>query len=291
MEMDIQIKTDRFDGPLGLLLLLIQKDEMNIKDIDMTQITKQYLDYLSRIKDLNFDVAGEYLYMAATLLLLKSKSCIEGEEETGLDLDNFEPEITTKAELIKRLESLDRFQKLGQKLWDLPKLGYEEFKKPKVNRKSIVNSILTPLDLGSLTSAMMDYLFRESRKYSVMKRERLSIKEKLREIRHVLVKGETTEFTNLFDSAKGIGDIVLSFISILELAKLKKVSLYQNQENSMIYIKTVDNITDMDVEAADEYESEHNEDESLETAPGEVQPDQEDHQELVNATPPVKTIQ
>ena len=71
LDTTIQVKTDHFDGPLALLLLLIEKEEMNIRELDLTKITKQYLDYLSQMRDLNFDVAGDYLFLAATLLLLK----------------------------------------------------------------------------------------------------------------------------------------------------------------------------------------------------------------------------
>ena len=80
LDTSIQVKTDYFDGPLGLLLLLIQKEEMDIRELELTKITKQYLDYLAQMRELNFDIAGDYLYLAATLLLLKSKNCITEEE-------------------------------------------------------------------------------------------------------------------------------------------------------------------------------------------------------------------
>ena len=73
LDTSIKVKTDHFDGPLGLLLLLIQKEEMSIRNLNLTKITQQYLDYLDEMKDLNFDIAGEYLYLASTLIFLKSK--------------------------------------------------------------------------------------------------------------------------------------------------------------------------------------------------------------------------
>ena len=113
IETSIQVKLDRFDGPLGLLLHLIQREEMNIGDLDITQITNQYLDYLQKLKDVNFDIAGEYLYMAATLLFIKSKaSVVEGEgNQVKLEGDE-EFQITTKTQLIEKLEELQRFQVL-----------------------------------------------------------------------------------------------------------------------------------------------------------------------------------
>ena len=126
LDTTIQVKTDHFDGPLGLLLLLVQKEEMNIRDLELTTITKQYLTYLSQMRDLNFDVAGDYLYLAATLLLLKSKTCITEEELNNLQAGNQisdELNITSQAELIKRLEELQHFQRMGEKLWPFPRKG------------------------------------------------------------------------------------------------------------------------------------------------------------------------
>ena len=71
LETEIKVKTNTFDGPLGLLLFLVKQEELNLKEIDLTDITKQYLEYLANIKSLNFNIAGEYLYLAATLILLK----------------------------------------------------------------------------------------------------------------------------------------------------------------------------------------------------------------------------
>ena len=76
IETNIQVRLDKFDGPLGLLLHLIQREEMSIKELDINKITLQYLDYLQKLQDVNFDVAGEYLYLAASLLFIKSKSFI-----------------------------------------------------------------------------------------------------------------------------------------------------------------------------------------------------------------------
>ncbi len=148
LDTTIQVKTDHFDGPLGLLLLLVEKEEMNIRELDLTKITKQYLDYLAQMRDLNFDVAGDYLFLAATLLLLKSKVCIAEEEVKNLE-GEFGVEglhITSTSELIRRLEELQLYQKMSKKLWEVEKKGYEVFTIPKVDKKAIINSILTPMD-------------------------------------------------------------------------------------------------------------------------------------------------
>ncbi len=274
LDTTIQVKTDHFDGPLGLLLLLIEKEEMNIRELDLTKITKQYLDYLAQMKDLNFDIAGDYLFLASTLLLLKSKVCIAEEEVKNLAAE-FGAEglnITSQSELIRRLEELQLYQKMGKKLWALEKKGHEIFVKPKVDRKAIVNSILTPMDLNSLTMTMVDFLFRQRRKYTVVKRDRLSIKEKLKFLKANLKMGEPTTFDTLLaqDGNALIGDdqnpdlnkkdnidnIVITFISLLELARLKRINVFQNEDRSTIYVEVTKSLEDFDVDQANGFEEE-----------------------------------
>ena len=265
LDTSIQVKTDHFDGPLGLLLILVEKEEMNIRELDLTKITKQYLDYLAQMRDLDFDIAGDYLFLASTLLLLKSKVCIAEEELKGLEQE-FGVEglnITSQSELIRRLEQLQLYQKMGKKLWELEKKGHEVFVKSKVDRKAIINSILTPMDLNSLTMSMVDFLFRQRRKYTVVKRDRLSIKEKLKFLKTNLKLGEQTTFDTLLkinkkaEEGKDSSDnIVITFISLLELARLQRINVFQNEDRSTIYINVVRSLEDFDVEQANGFEDE-----------------------------------
>lgn len=282
LDTTIQVKTDHFDGPLGLLLLLIQKEEMDVRKLELTKITQQYLDYLSQMKDLNFDVAGEYLYLAATLLLLKSKTCITEEETSRLkeQLEGVEElGITSEADLIRRLEQLQHFQRMGEALWALPKKGHDIFVKPKVDRKAIVNSILTPVELTKLSEAMMDFLFRENRKYTVVKRDRLSIKEKLIFLKSYMKTGVQTNLMELVenDGEVDTDNVVITFISLLELARLKKITIFQNEDKGNIYVDVVDSLEDFDVEVANGFEEEEdNTDKELKAVLEEAQADQQD---------------
>lgn len=261
IDTSIQVRTDQFDGPLALLLFLIEKEEMDIRKLDLAKITKQYLDYLSKMQELNFDVAGEYLYLAATLLLLKSKSCISEDEMSRLK-DGIEGadglNIPSQAELIRRLEELQHFQKMGQLLWSLPKKGHEIFTRPRIDRKSIINSILMPMDLNTLIEAMVGLIQKEKRKYTVLKRDRLSIKEKLVFLKEYLSQGQKLDFENLIeqDGGKNIDNIVITFISLLELARLKRLSLFQNENYGAIYIDVLQSLEDFDVNQANGFEEE-----------------------------------
>lgn len=259
-ENEILVKVDRFDGPLALLLHLVQKEEMRIQDLDLNNITNQYLDYLQKMQDLNFDVAGEYLFMAATLLYLKSQTVADESQDQNLikiSAGEMGLEIQTRGELIKRLEELERFQRLGQRLWGLPKKGHEIFVHPKIDRKAIENSILTPIDLQQLTETMMDLIRREKKKYAVVKRDRLSIKEKLIRLKTMLKEGETTQFDRLLDENEtGIIDKVITFISLLELARLKKLQIFQNEDMGAIYIEVKESLDSFDPETANGFEPE-----------------------------------
>lgn len=259
-ENEILVKIDRFDGPLALLLHLIQKEEMRIQELDLTNITNQYLDYLQKMQDLNFDVAGEYLFMAATLLYLKSQTVADESQDQNLikiTAGEMGLEIQTRGDLIKRLEELERFQRLGQRLWSLPKKGHEIFVKAKVDRKVIENSILTPIDLQQLTETMMDLIRREKKKYAIVKRDRLSIKEKLVRLKSLLREGETTQFDKLLDENEtGIIDKVITFISLLELARLKKLQIFQNEDKGSIYIEVKESLDSFDPETANGFDPE-----------------------------------
>jgi segregation and condensation protein A len=256
IESNIHVTLDNFDGPLGLVLHLIQRDEMDIKELDITEVTNQYLDYLQKMQDLNFDIAGEYLYMAATLLYIKSKEAVTEQEEQRIRVSNDEITITTKTQLIEKLEELERFQHLGERIWELPRLGEDIFTKPKVNRKAIANSILMPMDLQELTNTMIDFIRKEKRKYTVVKRDRLSIKEKLIELKQNLEVGAQTTLQKLINVEKGQNDIVITFISLLELARLNKLDIFQNEAMGEIYVEVKESLDQFDVETADGFEPE-----------------------------------
>ncbi len=257
LDTTINVKTDNFDGPLSLLLMLIQKEEMNINNLDLTVITKQYLNYINQMRELNFNVAGDYLYLAATLILLKSKSSL-GEEQLKILEDALgDSGISSRAELISRLEELKKFQKISENLWKLPKLGHETFTRPKIDKRSIINSILTPIDLEKLIMSMSDLLGKNRRKYTVVKRDRISIKEKLIQLKLVLKQGETVEFDKIIgatpEEQEDLTNIIISFISILELARLKKLSVFQNENNKTLYINVLDSLENFDVDLANDF--------------------------------------
>lgn len=257
---DIRIKTENFDGPLGLLLLLVQKEEMNIRDLNINKITHEYIEFLDKMQELNFNVAGDYLYMASTLVFLKSKSYVSEEEvQTLMGITTEEtPHIHSQEELIRRLQELEKFQKLGAMLWEFPKTGHDIFNKPKVNRKKILKTMNNPMDLQELTNTMIDLIKRQNRKYKVVKRDRLSIKEKLKFLKYFLKAGIPTTFFELLerDGKAERDNKVITFISLLELARLKKISIHQEHAFQDMEIHVRESLDKFNVELADGFDEE-----------------------------------
>ena len=263
VDASIHVKTEQFDGPLGLLLLLIQKQDMNIRDLNLGEITKQYLAWLGRMQELNFDVAGDYLYLAVTLIFLKSKSCLSQEDldEMG-DVSELAESlrITSHSELVKKLERLQHYQRLGQALWGLPKIGHQVFTRPKINRRAYLsaNSLLMPVEVDRLTSLMVDVISREKRRYMVMDREKRSVKDKLIFLQGHFTEGKETNFEELiqYDGGPVVDNMVVTFIALLELARLRRVALFQNtQEEGLatIHIQVLHSLDDLDLESVSEF--------------------------------------
>jgi segregation and condensation protein A len=251
----IPVKTDNFDGPLGLLLHLIRREEMSLRDLNLTQITRQYLNYLDKMRELNFDLAGDYLYLAATLVFLKSGDCLgddDGKDDEALV--NPELKFTSRSQLIQRLEELQHFQRVGERLWSLPKRGEDTFCRPRINRKEVIDSILTPIDLEKLTSVMVEVLQREKRKFQVMPRERISIRQRILELSRELSHGVKTDFKQLLESSaeQGVSNVVITFISLLELVRLKKVTIFQNRDLDSIYVEVLAPMNDGDFDVVDD---------------------------------------
>lgn len=260
LDTKIQIQSENFDGPLALLLLLIQKEEMDIQDLDLTKITGQYLSYLAQLQEYDFNVAGDYLYLAATLVLLKSKRCLTEKEELELSelSGDSELNITSQSELVRRLEELQRFKRLSTGLMNLTMRGRDVFVKPRVNKKKIVDSILTPQELSSLTDAMMEIIAQSQRRVAIVKKDKISIKAKLEEFKTRFIKGDEIKFKDILKEVDG-GDkmeIIITFISLLELARLGKITIFQHQDSGEIYTRVVADLDNFDVRQADGFDEE-----------------------------------
>ena len=233
--MSYKIKLDIFEGPLDLLLYLVKKDHLNIYDIPIAEVTQQYLAYLELMKLLDLNIAGEFLVMAATLMQIKSKMLLPAEPT-----QQAEEEEDPRQELVKRLLEYEKFKEIAENLKQMETGQQEVFKRPKIEAIDETN-IETEMyfeasifDLISAFSAAMENVPKELF-YEVIKDE-FTIEEKIHQILHLLLVKPTLAISELFGKAKNKIEIVVSFLAILELIRMKEIVAFQKEQFQEIEI-------------------------------------------------------
>ncbi len=236
--MSIHIQIERFEGPLGLLIHLIRKEEMDIFDINIHHITKQYMDYIRAMKQLDLEVAGEFIAMAATLIQIKSRMLLPSYNEEGERIDGDDP----RKELVNRLLEYQKFQEISERLYERPLIGRDVWLR---GRREDVEAD----DDGEVVMEEENALFAliscyrkvvRNMKKSVHKvgSELQSIGERIREIKESLLVGVRIRFGELIQKSGSRRDQVLvTFLSLLELAKMGFVSLFQADSYSEIHVE------------------------------------------------------
>lgn len=244
--MSYKIKLEMFEGPLDLLLYLVKKDHLNIYDIPIASITEQYLQYLNLMQLLDLTIAGEFLVMAATLIQIKSKMLLPAEESAPPP-----EEEDPRAELVKRLLEYEKFKEIAQTLREKEAVQQEIFKRPKPLEKNDA-----PLEEGELyfEASLFDLITAFSQAleevpkelfYEVVKDE-FTIEEKVHQILHLMLVRESVRIVELFSQAKNKIEMVVTFLAILELIRLKEIvarqkgmfgeiEIFRNRENITPY--------------------------------------------------------
>lgn len=229
----LEVFLEAFEGPLDLLLYLIKRQNLDILDIPVAQITAQYMKYVELMKALNFELAAEYLVMAALLGEIKSRSLLPRPEANAED-DAEDP----RAELIRRLQEYERFKKAAEDIDALPRLERDIFpaaaRRPEYSRPRPEPD----LDLRELLLAFRDVLHRadmfESHHVS---REKLSTRERMANVLDSLKGREFVPFVALFPIEEGRGGVVVTFLAVLELVKESLIELIQNGPFTPIHVK------------------------------------------------------
>ncbi|CAN5388226.1 segregation/condensation protein A [soil metagenome] len=221
---------DVFEGPLDLLLHLVKINEMDIQDIEISSITKQYMEYIAAMQHLDLEVAGDYLVMAATLMNIKSRSLLPRNTEAD-ELSNEEEidEILSTQELIRRLVEFRKFKELAHRLRDA-----EEDNSRLFYRATIVPIIpgsereLPRQDILSLFDAFARVLkkVRTETLHNVLS-ELYTVEEKVLSIREKLRTAKQVNFTRIFESCVHKQEVICYFLAVLELAKLREITLAQ----------------------------------------------------------------
>lgn len=239
----LKIRTEQFEGPLDLLLFLIQKNELDISAISIHQITDQYVQYIELMRELNFDVASDFLVMAATLIHLKSRRLLPQDDEVTQTSEDELP--TSEEELIRRLKEYQRFQEASRAIYELPMLEREIFTRPGVVPPD-KQTVWKELDLTSLTLAFQDVLRRTRARSRVIIREPTSIPERINQIIKILKVDELTEFSCIMSPEPDRTEIIVTFIALLEMTRLKKMRLYQNETFGSIYLMLTEAVSELD---------------------------------------------
>lgn len=240
----LKIRTEQFEGPLDLLLFLIQKNELDISGFSIHKITDQYVQYIEMMRELNFDVASDFLVMAATLIHLKSKRLLPNDDLSTSDADDSNlPK--SEEELVRRLREYKQFQEAARKLAALPMLGRDFFTRPGVQPPE-KQTIWKEMDITAMTLTFTDVLRRSRKRSKVIIREPTSIPERINQLLKIIKPGEMTEFQQVLSEQTNRTEIIVTFIALLELARLKKLKVYQNETFGSIYLTLTEAVTELD---------------------------------------------
>lgn len=264
--MAISYKLEKFEGPLDLLLHLIEKNKVDIYDIPIVEITRQYLDYVNQMEREDLNIVSDFLVMAATLLDIKSRMLLP------VEVDEEGEEEDPRAELVARLLEYKRYKMMAQEL-----AGLEEnaqgllFKKPTVPRE--VAKYEPPVDLDNLldgvTLARMQRIFEDVMKrqkekldpirsrFGTIKKEPVSLETRIRDVMNFARAHRTFSFRQMLERRGDRLEVVVTFLAILELMKIGKIRLSQEHIFDDMYIETLEKEgeeSELDLEGLDDFE-------------------------------------
>jgi len=235
--MSYKVRLNVFEGPLDLLLYLVKKDHLNIYDIPIAEVTQQYLAYLDLMRLLDLNIAGEFMVMAATLMQIKSKMLLPAVEG-----ESAEPEEDPRAELVRRLLEYEKFKEIANTLKEKEAKQQEVFKRPKpegpesdkAEDKAETYFEASIFDLISAFSKALEQIPKELF-YEVIKDE-FTIEDKIHDILHLLLERQSVCLSELFSSCKSKIEIIVTFLSILELIRIREVVAIQKELFSEIEV-------------------------------------------------------
>ena len=223
------VRLDAFEGPLDLLLYLIRKSELNIYDIPIAVITKQYLEYVDLMQEMNLDVAGEFLVMAATLIHIKSRMLLPRPDPSQEDAG---PEEDPREALVRRLLEHERVKAAAELLHDRETLREAQFTRADASVAGAAGEPYEPeleVDLFSLLSAFRGVLERASRRpRMVLPPDQISIETRIQQLLDRLSETEACGFEDLFADGDGSRPfMIVTFLALLEMIRLKLVRVFQ----------------------------------------------------------------
>ena len=225
---------DLFDGPMDLLVHLVKKNEVDIYDIPIALITQQYVEYLEWMKSLNIDVAGDFLVMAATLAHIKSRMLLPTQEEEGDDED-------PRMEIIRPLAEYLQLKYAAEDLMERDRLDWDVFVRRDFDGTEAWSEEepgdLIQVGLFELIDAFQEIIKRVSPAYLWdLTPDTISVKSRISQIADILEERGSVTFQELFEAQATRGDIIVTFLAILEMAKFQLIRIMQHLESGIIRI-------------------------------------------------------
>lgn len=232
----MEVFLEAFEGPLDLLLYLIKKQNLDILDIPIAEVTRQYIEYVELMKEMSLELAAEYLVMAALLAEIKSRMLLPRPENAeGIEED-------PRAELIRRLQEYERIKKAAQDLDELPRQGRDTFAASAETDDLVFERPQPTVDLKELLMAFMDVLHRvELNASHNIQMEPLSVRDRMTNILGALQGKEFITFSSMFTPSEGRLGVVVTFLAMLELLKDHIIEFVQTTPFGPIHLKAASN--------------------------------------------------
>ena len=228
----LEVFLETFEGPLDLLLYLIRKQNFNVLDIPMADVTVQYLGYVDQLRQTNLELASEYLLMAAMLIEIKSRMLLPVKKA-----DSGEEAEDPRAELVRRLLEYEQMKLAAQRIDQLPQLG-RDFLRAEVYIEQSITPRFPDVNSEDLRAAWADVIKRAKLvQHHKISREELSVREHMSTILRQLQNARFMEFSELFDTSKGVPVVVVNFIAVLELCRESLVEITQAEPFGPIYVR------------------------------------------------------
>jgi segregation and condensation protein A len=223
---------EAFEGPLDLLLYLIRKENLDIVDIPIAEITRQYVEYIGLMQVMQIELAGEYLVMSAMLAEIKSRMLLP--RPSTADEDDEDP----RAELMRRLQEYERFKQAADELDQLPRLGRDVFQTQAEQGERKVVRLPPEVDLQDLISAFQEVMQRASMyAHHHVQMESLSVRERMSSVLNTVQANRFTGFSDLFTVEEGRMGVVVTFLAVLELTREFLIEMTQAEPFAPIHIK------------------------------------------------------
>lgn len=233
----LQVFLEAFEGPLDLLLYLIRRQNIDILNIPVAEITKQYVQYIELMNELQLELAGEYLLMAAMLAEIKSRMLLPRPPVEEEDEDD------PRAELVRRLQEYERFKKAADDISDLPRLERDVFVASAQAPKRKQAAKLPDASMKDLLMAFHDVL-RRAELFSKLRlqREPLSVRQRMNEILSRISAKKFTGFADLFDQEEGRMGVAVTFIAVLELLRESVIEVVQSVQYAPLHVRAASSV-------------------------------------------------